>query len=216
VAFDPQGRWLASGSEDKTVKLWDTDSGELVRTLEGHQDIVRSVAFDPQGRWLASGSDDEAVKLWDVESGHTVHSLEGHKAWVTSVAFDPNGRWLASASYDNTVRLWHVSGRLLYTLKANNGWALSVAFEPQGNWLVAGYANGAVCVWDPETGECLNTFFATPEGWAKFQPTGEYQFEGNLQGQLWHSIGLARFEPGELEPYFPHLRLTDGGASHSS
>jgi WD40 repeat protein len=74
VAFSPDGRWLASGSADYTVKLWDAFSGELVRSLEGHQSSVLSVAFSPDGRWLASGSNDNTVKLWEVETGAEVET----------------------------------------------------------------------------------------------------------------------------------------------
>jgi WD40 repeat protein len=108
VAFSPDGRWLASGYRDKTVKLWDTASGNLIRSLEGHQSAVNSVAFSPDGRWLASGSADKTVKLWDPSSGKLVRSLESHRSSVLSVAFSPDGRWLASGSSDNTVKLWEV------------------------------------------------------------------------------------------------------------
>ena len=64
VAFSPDGRWVASGSDDETVKLWNAATGEVVRTLSGHSYGVNSVAFSPDGRWVASGSDDETVKLW--------------------------------------------------------------------------------------------------------------------------------------------------------
>jgi uncharacterized protein with WD repeat len=109
VVFSPDGRWLASGSADNTVKLWDAESGELIRSLEGHQSSVNSVAFSPDGRWLASGSYDYTVKLWDVETGKLVRSLEGHRSSVLSVTFSPDGRWLASGSEDNTVKLWEVA-----------------------------------------------------------------------------------------------------------
>ena len=105
VAFAPDGRLLASGSPDKTIRLWDVQTGRLVRTLAGHTDSVFSVAFAPDGRWLASGSTDTTVRLWDVPTGRLVCTLEGHTSWVWSVAFAPDGYLLASGSMNRTIRL---------------------------------------------------------------------------------------------------------------
>ncbi len=95
VAFAPDGRTLASGASDKTIKLWDVSSGREVRTLRGHTAPVLSVAFAPDGRTLASGSGDNTIKLWDVASGREVRTLSGHTWFVSSVAFAPDGQTLA-------------------------------------------------------------------------------------------------------------------------
>src|SRR2546423_93079 len=78
VAFSPDGRMVASGSRDQTVKLWDVARGKDAATLEGHTDRVKSVRFSPDGKALASGGWDRTVKLWDVAAGKNTATLEGH------------------------------------------------------------------------------------------------------------------------------------------
>jgi WD40 repeat protein len=94
---------LASGSVDQTVKLWDAESGDCLRTLSGHGAGVMSVAWSPDGRRLASGSVDQTVKLWDAESGDCLRTLSGHGNWVNSVAWSPDGRRLASGTSDGAI-----------------------------------------------------------------------------------------------------------------
>ena len=110
VAFSPDGARIASGSDDKTIRLWDAKTGAAIgEPLQGHTDWVCSVAFSPDGARIASGSDDKTIRLWDAKTGAAIGKpLQGHTDWVCSVAFSPDGARIASGSDDKTIRLWDV------------------------------------------------------------------------------------------------------------
>jgi hypothetical protein len=161
VAFSPDDHLLASGSADRTVKLWDVVLRKEVRTLKGHTDRVTGVAFSPDGRRLASAAMDRTVRLWDVATGKQLLRLEGHTASVTSVAFNPDGRHIASGSEDKTVRIWDTdTGRTAFEFKEHRSPVQGVAFGPDGKGVasissVSEVAEGAgeALVWDRFTGK---------------------------------------------------------------
>ena len=158
VAFSPDGKRLASGSSDKTVKVWDAMSEQEALTLKGHIGRVGSVAFSPDGKRLASASSDKTVKVWDAKSGQETITLKGHLGSVASVAFSPDGQRLASASADQTVKLWDAtSGKMLLTLNGHDSFVWSVAFSPDGKRLASASSDRTVRVWDTTSGQVTLT-----------------------------------------------------------
>ena len=190
VAFSPDGKTLASGSQDNTVKLWEVSTGKELRTFSGHQNWVLSVAFSPDGKTLASGSHDNTVKLWEVSTGKELRTFSGHQNSVLSVAFSPDGKTLASGSQDNAVKLWEVStGKELRTFSGHQDWVLSVAFSPDGKTLASGSQDNTVKLWEVSTGKELRPF-SGHQDWVlsfAFSPDGKTLASGSHDNtiKLW-------------------------------
>jgi serine/threonine protein kinase/Tol biopolymer transport system component len=153
VAFSPNGKTLASGSEDHTVGLWTVATGASVRTLTGHANWVLSVAFSPDGKTLASGSGDNTVRLWNGATGAHIRTLTGHTNWVLSVAFSRDGKTLTSASTDRTVREWNpATGAPLNILPSLSNYVWSVTFSPDGSTVACAGEDGTIMLWKPGSG----------------------------------------------------------------
>lgn len=106
VAFSPDGRFIASGSFDKSVRLWDGCSGKYITTLRGHVAAIYQIAWSPDSRMFVSGSKDSTMKLWDLRKRALVEDLPGHADEVFSVDWSPDGELVASGSFDRTLKIW--------------------------------------------------------------------------------------------------------------
>lgn len=156
VAFSPDGKILASGSDDHSIILWDVTTGQPIgQPLKGHSDEVMSVAFSPDGKTLASGSADHTIILWDVATHQPIGTpLMGHTDIVSTVAFSPDGKTLASnGGSDFTIILWDVATHqpIGQPLMGHTNAVVSVAYSPDGKILASGSWDNTVILWDVAT-----------------------------------------------------------------
>ncbi|MBT9315037.1 nSTAND1 domain-containing NTPase [Leptothoe spongobia] len=196
ACFSHDDQYLASSSDDGTVRLWNAH-GKLLQVLTGHQGSVIDVAFSHDSQLIGSAGDDYTVRLWDL-TGQCVQILTGHTGSVNSLAFSPTHKLLASASNDHTVRIWTHDGQWLKTLEGHLDWVRSVAFSADGQHLVSASEDGTLCLWNAE-GELLQAM-SSHAGWvlqAVFSPDGQHIVSGGDD----HLIKLWNLD-GELLQYF--------------
>lgn len=158
LCIHPQEHLLISGSNDKTIKIWDLHKGQLLKTLSGHAGSVIAIAISPNGELLASGSGDNTIKIWNLATGKLLSTLIGHTGWVNTVAFSPKGNTLASGGADKMIKLWNISTQdLIGTFYGHSSAVRSVAISPQGNMLVSGSNDNMIKIRNLLTGELLHT-----------------------------------------------------------
>ena len=204
---------LASASDDRTVKLWDAQSGKPIRTLEGHTGRVRGVAFDPEGGMLASASDDRTVKLWDAQSGKPIRTLEGHTELVTNVAFSSDGRLLASLSGDEKrIRLWRCdTGEMAAIITRSSDTKLvgrALAFHPASLVLAAsdspGEKGGMIRIWEIDLDVLLREQAQKPSARPVHHTTGKIVLVGD------HSVGKSALGHRLIQGEFKEQASTHG------
>ena len=148
VAISPDGKTIASGGWDKTVRLWNLE-GKQIGQLLGHQRDVISVAFSPDSKTIVSGGEDGTVRLWNLE-GNQIGQLLGHDGWIASVAISPDGKAIVSGGEDGTVLLWDIEGNQIGQLLGHEGNVNSVAFSPDGKTIISGSSDGTIRLWNEE------------------------------------------------------------------
>lgn len=196
VAFDASGQILATGSHDKTIKLWSVLTGEHLKTLENGKRVY-SVAFSqkPNSGLLASSGDEAVVKLWDTRTDRCRQKLEGHHKWIGVVTFglDQDGKEiLVSGSDDHTIRLWEPnSGACLQVLTGHTKGIHSISFDITHKILASGSADKTIKLWNLETSRCIRTLTGHQDGVrsVSFSPEGARLASGSNDKtiRLWNT-----------------------------
>lgn len=194
IALSPLEPVLASSS-GTTIKLWDVQTGQPLRTLTGHLDVVYCLAISPDGKVLISGSADKSIRLWDLQTGQRLGTIALHTDTILSLVLSPDGRTLASGSLHDPIKLWDLeTNRELASLSGQAGRIEALAFSQDGLWLASGSSDGTIALWDVKlenlvTGRALRLLkgHALPVAVVAFEPDGKTLASGSWDGtvKLW-------------------------------
>lgn len=214
VIYSPDGKLIATASDDGTIKIWHTN-GQLITTLTGHQDRVTNLAFSngkinladlnregkiktslvsdenqSQNNYvLASASADRTVRLWRIQNNEVqpLKTLTGHQDWVTDIAFSPDNQIIASASRDKTIKLWQLDGTLITTLSGHNGWVNTIDFASD-NLLASGGEDNQIKLWqiDHQSSKELRTITGNKDRitQVKFSANGDELISASGDGEV--------------------------------
>ncbi|WP_413173651.1 eIF2A-related protein [Anabaena azotica] len=196
VNISPDGKILATASADKSIKLWNSQNYQLIKTITGHQDQVTSISFSPNNQMLVSGSADKIIKLWRLADGKLIKIFTGHTDEVSSVDFSPDNQIIASGSFDHTVKVWRINGDLIRTLTGQGLAISSVKFSPDGKILASASWDNSIKLWNVKTGELIHTLTRHTDGVTSLSFTTDGQILAS--GSADNTIKLWNVETGTL------------------
>jgi WD40 repeat protein len=186
VAFSPDGKYVVSGSDDNTARIWEVSQGKEINSLT-HFDLVSSVLFSPDGKYIASASYDKTARVWDASTGKEIARMT-HDDLVISIAFSPDGKNVVSGSDDNTARVWETETGKEIARMTHDDRVNCVAFSPNGKYVVSGSNDRTARVWEISSGkEIVHMVHDGPVVSATFSPDGKHVATGSYDGtaRIW-------------------------------
>ena len=194
VSWSPDSKYIASSSLDRTIRVWDTNTGTCIQSLKDHTSWVRAVAWSPDSKYIASGSDDTTIKVWDATTENCIHTLEGHTSIVWSAAWSPDRKYIASGSFEE-IKIWDaVTGACINTLTGNTYGINSVSWSSDGKHIIGSSNNKIIKIWDAQSGICLHTlgsYINTITSIKALSPDGKYtagSYTDNKIRVVWNAI----------------------------
>jgi WD40 repeat protein/tRNA A-37 threonylcarbamoyl transferase component Bud32 len=215
VSFSPDGQKLATASDDLSIKIWNAQNGEELRTLSGHGGAITSVAFSKDGQRIVSTSNDQTVRVWQVATGQVEVLFRNHWGGTLTACFAADDRFVVSGGTDAVIYIWDSrSGAVKWTFREHTKWVNDVCASPQENLIASASLDGTVRVWDLTAGRQVQVLRGDglPFSDVEFSPDGQRLVTAGASGTvtLWH-VGAWR----------PILRLEghhydiDGGLAFS-
>jgi WD40 repeat protein len=159
AAVSKDGKRMVSAGSDRTIRVWDVNTGKQLHQITGHTGIIRSLAISPDGKRAVSGASDRTCRVWDLDNGKELFQVPGHVNYVYAVAFAPDGKTGLSASSDGAIRLWDIkTGKEIRRLQGHNRYVYSLSFSTDGKRLLSSSADGTMRLWDVQNSNELRRF----------------------------------------------------------
>ncbi|MBD2128701.1 protein kinase [Microcoleus sp. ZQ-A2] len=191
VAITPDGKTLATGSEEGTIKFWNLQTGELKKTFKGHTSAVNVIVFSPNGQTLASGSADESIKLWNLNTEGVLHTLSGRSKGISAIVMTPDSQTLVSGDRVGNIEFWNLkNGERINAFAGHEILVTSLAVTPDGQTIVSSSQDNRIKLWDVKTGQLIRTLTAADSHHffsVAISPNGQQIASGSWDGgiRLW-------------------------------